>query len=959
MKKMFFKPARLIAAVISAALVLSAVPFAVQADNSTVTFQTGQAVVTGTSVKITVTANPQSNLYLLDLGVQLSTGNGGQYAPVSNIINPGANVKVAVAPLNNTATLSFDNLTPYTTYYYTSFADCNIASTQQAVPQVFDTSRVYSFTTGYSVTGSQYVTTPTVVTTGNASAQAASSYTITSDMRQIDCGFVYSQTNPTPTIGGAQCTKLPSSTSINNSLLASSFGAAMQNINTNQVYYVAAYIHVQYYGNNQDNYLYSSTYVYNGSNQNFSTGAPMVTTTSAALNGSYINAVGGVTSEGTYPVTRFGFAYSYTNPQPTIDTDSVISGTGTPQSFSAGIGVGSYSNAYYVRAYATNVIGTSYGQTVTVYASSANANIPTVTTTGATISGGYISATGAVLSQGASSVTQYGFVYSTYNQTPMLNTDGQILGTGGMSSFNASLNVGNNAGTFYVRAFAVNAAGVGYGQVQTINPSSSSTGSGTPVIITASVGNIQASSADVSFTVTSTGSSNIIDCGVLYSPSNKNPQMYASGVSYQPYGSSGQTVGTGTYTVTLNSLSPDTLYYVCAYARNSSGVATGSVMQVMAQSSMSVTSSSVTNVTPNSASVSAAYTANNNYIISDMGVVYSTSFNTPTLSDTVVSAQTRNAGAFTTQLSNLIPGATYYARAYIRSDSGAPGGVAYGAPLTFVAGGTANNGSPYITVTYMNSADSTVVSTQQVNAAGYSTLNAQNLSVPYGYQLYDPNWTFNVASGSAATVWVTAGAQGPVEQPYMEGVGSYFSPDRKITRGEVAQMIYELRVNGGFTAPTKPSFTDISPTRGATNYTPNYTAIEYVLSAGYMHGYPDGRFIPARNITRAEFAVVLNNVFSLKQAGNVSNFSDLTSDYNWARQAVNNAVATVINGSPIINGYPGNFFRPAAFTTRAEACKMFAIADGRSMQPLGSQNFADVPPTYWAYNYIMNAAVAQ
>jgi hypothetical protein len=95
-------------------------------------------------------------------------------------------------------------------------------------------------------------------------------------------------------------------------------------------------------------------------------GAPVVLTESVTLTGNVITADGNVTNDNGEVVTERGFVYS-TTPNPLITDGKIV----------AGSGVGSYtsstpslsSGTYYVRAFATNTIGTSYGtefsQTIT------------------------------------------------------------------------------------------------------------------------------------------------------------------------------------------------------------------------------------------------------------------------------------------------------------------------------------------------------------------------------------------------------------------------------------------------------------------------------------------------------------------------------------------------------------------------------------------------------------------
>ncbi|GAB3753153.1 hypothetical protein GCM10028817_18540 [Spirosoma pomorum] len=109
--------------------------------------------------------------------------------------------------------------------------------------------------------------------------------------------------------------------------------------------------------------------------------ASAITTTSASLGGN-------VTADGGATVTGRGVVYSSTNTNPTIGGSGVTqavngSGTGT---FSATITGLSPGTTYYVRAYATNSAGTSYGSPVVTFTTSA----PTITIAPTTLPGGTV-----------------------------------------------------------------------------------------------------------------------------------------------------------------------------------------------------------------------------------------------------------------------------------------------------------------------------------------------------------------------------------------------------------------------------------------------------------------------------------------------------------------------------------------------------------------------------------------
>ena len=183
-------------------------------------------------------------------------------------------------------------------------------------------------------------------------------------------------------------------------------------------------------------------------------------TTSATSNISYTSAIvgGNVTSDGGANITERGVVYSTTQ-NPTTSNTKVPSGNGKG-SFSCLLSNLQDGTNYYVRAYAINKKGTSYGEqkslTTKAYA------LPSVTTSSATnIS--YTSATigGNVTNDGGATVTERGVVYST-SQNPTTSNSKVICGSG-EGDFSCTLTSLNCGTTYYVCAYAVNCKGTSYG----------------------------------------------------------------------------------------------------------------------------------------------------------------------------------------------------------------------------------------------------------------------------------------------------------------------------------------------------------------------------------------------------------------------------------------------------------------------------------------------------------------
>ena len=187
------------------------------------------------------------------------------------------------------------------------------------------------------------------------------------------------------------------------------------------------------------------------------------------------------------------------------------------------------------------------------------ANLPEVSTGSVTnITSSSATCGGNVISNGGDIITARGICWST-SQNPSLNDSHTSEGTG-IGYFSSNI-TGLTAGTtYYVRAYATNSAGTAYGQ------QTSFTALDLPVVSTDTVTNITVSTATCGGQVTGTGGSNVTARGVCWSTS-QNPTINNS------HTFDGSDIGS--FTSDIVGLSPNTTYYVRAYATNSVGTAYG------------------------------------------------------------------------------------------------------------------------------------------------------------------------------------------------------------------------------------------------------------------------------------------------------------------------------------------------------------------------------------------------
>ena len=187
---------------------------------------------------------------------------------------------------------------------------------------------------------------------------------------------------------------------------------------------------------------------------------PTIAATTAATSITSTTGISGgnITSDGGSPITARGVCWS-TSADPTT-SDSKTPTAGTTGTFTSNLSGLTAGTLYYVRAYATNAIGTVYGTQIsfttlsppTIAATTAATSITSTTA----ISGGNIT------SDGGSPITARGVVWST-TSSPTIALTTKTTDAGTTGTFTSNL-TGLTGGTlYYVRAYATNAANTVYG----------------------------------------------------------------------------------------------------------------------------------------------------------------------------------------------------------------------------------------------------------------------------------------------------------------------------------------------------------------------------------------------------------------------------------------------------------------------------------------------------------------
>ena len=367
-------------------------------------------------------------------GGQTITARGVCYSTKSNPTI--ADNKVA-SDSRTSFSCNLTGLADGTTYYVRAYAT-NGKGTAYGEQKTFTTTSYYAPTV--STNAPQNISFTTTTCGGKVLTDGALSIT--------DKGICYG-TSPSPTVNSQK-------TSCGTGL--GDFTCTLSNLRDSTVYYARAY------AVNAKGIAYGEQVSWRTKGYALPTlstiAASNITFTSATCGGS-------ITSDGNAEITSRGICYS-TKSKPTISNSKVTSGSGTG-TFTCNLTNLSDGTTYYARAYATNGKGTAYGEqiswTTKEYELPAVGTYYTRVLTSTTAE---CCASAGVPNDGVP-ITEKGICYSTQHLPTISNH--KIINGSSYSYYTCSLSGLTANATYYVRAYAINAKGVAYGEERELNMS--------------------------------------------------------------------------------------------------------------------------------------------------------------------------------------------------------------------------------------------------------------------------------------------------------------------------------------------------------------------------------------------------------------------------------------------------------------------------------------------------------
>ena len=311
---------------------------------------------------------------------------------------------------------------------------------------------------------------------------------------------------------------------------------------------------------------------------------------------------------------------------------------------------------YHVRAYATNTLGTAYGEDVSFTTAYDVVSMTTIAVTDITHS--QATTGGSISNKGGHSIKERGVCWNT-SANPT-TSDSKQASTENTDRYSVRINGLTEQTNYHVRAYVVTENGdtyygndISFRTTHEIKVAQSSK---------TTVSSITTNSATFRSSITSDGDGNISDCGFVYAKTSAPAVSNATKVSCGK-------IQSGSFSKNITGLSDNTTYYVRSYVTNEAGTNYGeevnfATLEIVKPSVSNVT---VGRVTYKSVSLTAKVTSLGNGTLSDAGFVYSTSPN-PSMSNHKASCGKTND--LSVKISTLTPETKYYVRAYATNEKG-------------------------------------------------------------------------------------------------------------------------------------------------------------------------------------------------------------------------------------------------------------------------------------------------
>ena len=421
------------------------------------------------------------------------------------------------------------------------------------------------------------------------------------------------------------------------------FSLVAENLAVYTKYYVMAY------ATNSAGTTYSevATFVTDSSYPTVRTSdATEVTPESAVLSGT-------VVSDNGAAITERGFVWMQGTGTP-VTSNFKVKVSGTTGDYTGSLTRLDPNKTYSFRAYAINEKGTAYGEVKSFTTVKDLPKLSAVDVTGITSTSATLVAD--VTDHGGETASEVGFYYSL-EETVDIETAVKVTKNYAGSAFSTTLSGLSIFTTYYVKAYAVNSAGVAYSKVTEFK-----TLADVPVVTTVGASEVNSGGALLSGTVDTDNGARITERGFVWmqgdgTPTTDSHRLEASGT-------------TGDYTATLSGLEPNKTYSFRAYAINSVGTSYGTVMTFSTVASLpKLSATKVSNITTTSANFTSSVLDHGGETVTEVGFYYSKTEDVDVQTAFKVS-ENYSSDSFSINVDNLEIGTFYYVRAYTKNSAG-------------------------------------------------------------------------------------------------------------------------------------------------------------------------------------------------------------------------------------------------------------------------------------------------
>lgn len=330
-------------------------------------------------------------------------------------------------------TSSITNLAPNTVYYIRAYATNSLGIAYGDVKYFTTTSATIPIVS--STTAASFITQISAISGGNVTSESGAAVT--------SRGVCWSNLTNTPTITNSK--------TIDGTGLGT-FTSSLTGLVANTTYYVRAY------AINSIGTAYGPAISVRTLSATLPTG---ITTSGVSVGNTIATSNSSVSNDGGSPITSRGVCWSNTTTSPTTLNSRTVDGSGTG-SFVSSLTNLTPGTTYYLRAYAINSVGTSYGTVFTFNTVALTVPSGITTTSASSITQTTASSGGSVTNGGGAPITAKGVCWSNTTSSPTIFNSSTNNGSGTVD-FSSSLAGLTANTTYYVRAYATNSVGTSYG----------------------------------------------------------------------------------------------------------------------------------------------------------------------------------------------------------------------------------------------------------------------------------------------------------------------------------------------------------------------------------------------------------------------------------------------------------------------------------------------------------------